>query len=186
MKYPRPNWDSALLDWPTNENAELMRVNGYVTLCTGGLRSRRRTRYRRSWVTSKGGARFTLLEGTETGSGTLLGSTSGHAVTSSRQWVEKKPSSARTFETRSRAPGFAGGYLLHARLEDIRHLRNSIAHHEPILTSHNPLYAGHRKHLARAHTHECLGWISTNTSNSLEHRSRFQLAVGVQPIGLRS
>jgi hypothetical protein len=69
--------------------------------------------------------------------------------------------------------------IVHARLEDIRHLRNRIAHHEPILTSQNQVYAGHGKYLALAQINECMGWICTDTASWLMTRSRFQFAVEI-------
>ena len=68
---------------------------------------------------------------------------------------------------------------VHARLEKIRSLRNRIAHHEPILTSQNRVYAGHQSYLELAHIDECVNWVCIDTAQWLNARSRFHLAVEI-------
>ncbi len=69
--------------------------------------------------------------------------------------------------------------IIHGRLEDIRRLRNRIAHHEPILTSQNTVYVGHGKYLALSQIDECVGWVCADTAAWLKARSRFDLAVSI-------
>lgn len=66
---------------------------------------------------------------------------------------------------------------IHRRLEDIRWLRNRIAHHEPILTSQTALYTGHNGYLTLAQVDECLAWICPETARWIKARSRFYAAL---------
>ncbi len=65
---------------------------------------------------------------------------------------------------------------IHRRLEDLRSLRNRIAHHEPILTSRKALYAGHSRDLTLEQVDECVSWICPDTARWIKARSRFYAA----------
>src|SRR5208283_5317703 len=69
--------------------------------------------------------------------------------------------------------------IIHLRLEMIRRLRNRIAHHEPILTSHNEVYTGFpdRPHIALPEMLQCAEWICGETALWLKAQSRYQQAV---------
>ena len=69
---------------------------------------------------------------------------------------------------------------MHALLNDIKSLRNRIAHHERILTGHGKLYAGlhpfHRTELALPPetVPNCIGWICQDTANWVKTTAGFQ------------
>jgi len=65
---------------------------------------------------------------------------------------------------------------IHRRLEDIRRLRNRIAHHEPILTAQKIVYVGHGRSIALAQIDECVGWVCPDTAAWLRAKSRFRMA----------
>ena len=69
--------------------------------------------------------------------------------------------------------------LIHRRLEDIRWLRNRIAHHEPILTSGGSLYAGHQRRLSLGQLAECSDWISPSIGGWFRTHFRFVEATAV-------
>ena len=68
---------------------------------------------------------------------------------------------------------------IHRRLENIRWLRNRIAHHEPILTSRTTLYTGHSGHLSLDEIDECVTWICPDTALWIKAKSRFSAARGI-------
>ena len=65
---------------------------------------------------------------------------------------------------------------VHKRLQTIRWLRNRIAHHEPILTSGNQIYAGHQQFITLADLNECAEWICLDTAGWLRTKFRYQQA----------
>ena len=69
-------------------------------------------------------------------------------------------------------------HRLHLRLETIRHLRNRIAHHEPIITSNRQLYTGYRDcaFLSLDEIIECSHWISAASAEWQIERSRYRKA----------
>jgi len=69
--------------------------------------------------------------------------------------------------------------IIHLRLEVIRRLRNRIAHHEPILTSHNEVYTGFKDQpcIALSSILECVEWVSKDAALWLKAQSRYQWAV---------
>jgi hypothetical protein len=69
--------------------------------------------------------------------------------------------------------------VIHRRLEDIRWLRNRVAHHEPILTSGRSLYAGHQKRISFAQLTECGDWISPSVGGWLRTHFRFAEATAI-------
>lgn len=64
--------------------------------------------------------------------------------------------------------------IIHRRLEDLRYLRNRIAHHEPILTSARALYVGGGRTISLASVPECGRWISPSIGDWL--RTEFRLS----------
>lgn len=50
--------------------------------------------------------------------------------------------------------------IIHRRLENIRWLRNRVAHHEAILTSARSLYEGHQRTISLEQLAECGDWLS--------------------------
>jgi hypothetical protein len=68
--------------------------------------------------------------------------------------------------------------IIHLRLEVIRRLRNRIAHHEPILTSHNEVYTGFKDqpYIALSSILECVEWVSKDAAAWLKTQSRYQRA----------
>lgn len=68
---------------------------------------------------------------------------------------------------------------IHLRLEVIRCLRNRIAHHEPVLTSHNEVYTGFKDqpYIALPSLLECVDWISRDAAVWLKSQSRYNWAV---------
>jgi len=68
--------------------------------------------------------------------------------------------------------------IIHLRLEVIRRLRNRIAHHEPILTSHNEVYTGFKDqpYIALSSILECVEWVSEDAALWLKAQSRYQWA----------
>ena len=62
---------------------------------------------------------------------------------------------------------------IHDRLQDIRHLRNRVAHHEPILTSKNCVYTGHQKTITLPEILECVEWACADTASWLKVHSRY-------------
>jgi hypothetical protein len=62
---------------------------------------------------------------------------------------------------------------IHRRLQTVHRLRNRIAHHEPILTSRNCVYAGHQRHITLPELVECTEWICPDTARWLMHTSRY-------------
>ncbi len=71
--------------------------------------------------------------------------------------------------------------VVHWRLDVIRHLRNRIAHHEPILTSRNQVYTGFAQQpfIALPDILECTRWISTPMATWLETKTRYGQAIAV-------
>ncbi len=69
--------------------------------------------------------------------------------------------------------------IIHLRLETVRHLRNRIAHHEPIFTSRNEVYTGFPSmpYIALPKLLECAEWVSTEAALWLKEQSRYQQAV---------
>ena len=63
--------------------------------------------------------------------------------------------------------------IIHRRLEDIRWLRNRVAHHEPILTSARILYAGHRRMISLEQLAECGDWLSVEIGAWMRTSFRF-------------
>jgi ABC-type lipoprotein export system ATPase subunit len=59
-------------------------------------------------------------------------------------------------------------------LEDIRWLRNRVAHHEPILTSTGSLYAGHQRRISLEQLAGCGDWIAI--ARALVHQPKLVLA----------
>jgi hypothetical protein len=59
--------------------------------------------------------------------------------------------------------------IVHWRLESIRHLRNRIAHHEPIITSTNTVCTGRfdETHITLGALVECVNWVSPSTADWL-------------------
>lgn len=68
--------------------------------------------------------------------------------------------------------------LIHWRLESIRHLRNRIAHHEPILTSNNTVCTGRfeESRISLNALFECVGWVSPATADWLMTTTSFRQA----------
>jgi hypothetical protein len=69
--------------------------------------------------------------------------------------------------------------LIHRRLEDIRWLRNRVAHHEPIMTSHGVLYVGHHRQVSLQQLAECVEWISPAIGGWFRTEFRFQEAKAI-------
>jgi hypothetical protein len=69
--------------------------------------------------------------------------------------------------------------IIHLRLETIRHLRNRIAHHEPILTSRNEVYTGFpsKPYIALPMLLECVEWVSIEAALWLKAQSRYRQAM---------
>jgi hypothetical protein len=67
---------------------------------------------------------------------------------------------------------------VHTRLETIQRLRNRIAHHEPILSSHHTLYTGNvaQPHIALSEILECVRWISPATADWVRDTTRYDRA----------
>ena len=67
---------------------------------------------------------------------------------------------------------------IHLRLEVIRRLRNRIAHHEPILTSHNEVYTGFKDqpHVNLQSLLDCVAWVSGDAALWLKSQSRYEWA----------
>jgi hypothetical protein len=67
---------------------------------------------------------------------------------------------------------------IHLRLEVIRRLRNRLAHHEPILTSHNEVYTGFKDqpYIALSSILECVEWVSEDAALWLKAKSRYRRA----------
>jgi hypothetical protein len=69
--------------------------------------------------------------------------------------------------------------VIHRRIEDIRWLRNRVAHHEPILTSKRKLFAGHQRTISLQQLAECGDWISPAVGNWLRMHFRFTQASAI-------
>ncbi len=69
--------------------------------------------------------------------------------------------------------------IIHRRLEDIRWLRNRVAHHEPILTSGGLLYVGHQRRISLTQLAECGDWISPSVGAWLRTNFRFVDAAAI-------
>src|SRR6266566_5363447 len=69
--------------------------------------------------------------------------------------------------------------VIHHRLEIIRWLRNRIAHHEPISTSNNCVYAGHQSYIRLPELVECAEWICLDTAQWLKVQSRYNQAEAI-------
>jgi hypothetical protein len=69
--------------------------------------------------------------------------------------------------------------LIHRRLEDIRWLRNRVAHHEPILTSHGVLYVGRHRQVTLQQLADCVDWISPAIGDWFRTEFRFQEATAI-------
>ena len=59
--------------------------------------------------------------------------------------------------------------IVHWRLDTIRHLRNRVAHHEPIITSSGQVCTGRfeEKHISLNALVECVSWVSPHTAQWL-------------------
>ena len=59
--------------------------------------------------------------------------------------------------------------IVHWRLDTIRHLRNRVAHHEPIITSTDQVCTGRfeEKHISLKALVECVSWVSPHTAQWL-------------------
>jgi hypothetical protein len=68
---------------------------------------------------------------------------------------------------------------VHRRLQSIRWLRNRIAHHEPILTSQNRVYAGHQEFITVADLNQCSEWICLDTASWFKTQFRYQQAAAI-------
>jgi hypothetical protein len=68
--------------------------------------------------------------------------------------------------------------IIHWRVESIRHLRNRIAHHEPILTSNNTVCTGRSEEprISLNALSECVAWVSPATADWLVATTNFQQA----------
>lgn len=69
--------------------------------------------------------------------------------------------------------------LIHRRLENVRWLRNRVAHHEPILTSRGVLYVGHQRQISLEQLAECVDWISPAVGAWFRVEFRFAEAVDI-------
>jgi hypothetical protein len=69
--------------------------------------------------------------------------------------------------------------VIHRRLEDIRWLRNRVAHHEPILTSAGSLYAGHQRRISLEQLAGCGDWISPALGGWMRAYFRFGQAATI-------
>jgi hypothetical protein len=69
--------------------------------------------------------------------------------------------------------------MIHRRLEDIRWLRNRVAHHEPILTSAGSLYVGHHRSVSLEQIAECGDWISPAIGGWFRTYFRFAQATAI-------
>ena len=69
--------------------------------------------------------------------------------------------------------------VIHRRLEDIRWLRNRVAHHEPILTSAGSLYAGYQRRISLEQLAGCGDWISPALGGWMRAYFRFGQATGI-------
>jgi hypothetical protein len=69
--------------------------------------------------------------------------------------------------------------VIHRRLEDIRWLRNRVAHHEPILTSAGSLYAGHQRRISLEQLAGCGDWISPALGGWIRDYFRFGQATAI-------
>jgi hypothetical protein len=74
--------------------------------------------------------------------------------------------------------------LIHRRLEDIRWLRNRVAHHEPIMTSRGVLYVGHQRQISLQQLAECVDWISPAVGGWFRAEFRFAAAAIVNAISI--
>jgi hypothetical protein len=68
---------------------------------------------------------------------------------------------------------------IHRRLETIRWLRNRIAHHEPILTSQNRVYAGHQRFISLPELEECGHWVCSHMAGWLKREFRYTPAAEI-------
>lgn len=71
--------------------------------------------------------------------------------------------------------------LVHWRLEVLRWVRNRIAHHEPVLTSHEEVYTGfdRQKYINLPQILECIAWVSADSAEWLKTQSRYKSAESV-------
>jgi hypothetical protein len=69
--------------------------------------------------------------------------------------------------------------LIHTRLEAIRTLRNRIAHHEPVVTARQTLYAGSGIWLPLNALTECAGWIGPELATWLATSYRYEMAASI-------
>ena len=69
--------------------------------------------------------------------------------------------------------------IIHRRLEDIRWLRNRVAHHEPILTAAGSLYAGHQRTISFEQLAECGDWIAPALGGWVRGYFRFTQATTI-------
>lgn len=71
--------------------------------------------------------------------------------------------------------------IIHWRLEQIRRLRNRIAHHEPILTSANRVYTGYTADpfLRLPDIERCVEWLSPEAALWLSATTRYQEAANI-------
>ena len=69
--------------------------------------------------------------------------------------------------------------VIHLRLEQIRRLRNRIAHHEPVLTSANQVYTGFAANpfLSLPEIWRCVEWVSPDAALWLAAKTHYQEAV---------
>jgi hypothetical protein len=69
--------------------------------------------------------------------------------------------------------------IIHRRLEDIRWLRNRVAHHEPVLTSTEALYVGHQRRVSLDQLVECADWLSLPIGGWIRTEFRFKEAKAI-------
>jgi hypothetical protein len=70
---------------------------------------------------------------------------------------------------------------VHWRLDTIRHLRNRVAHHEPIITSSGQVCTGRfeEKHISLSALVECVSWVSPHTAQWLTETTYIRQAEGI-------
>jgi abortive infection bacteriophage resistance protein len=67
---------------------------------------------------------------------------------------------------------------IHDRLKTVQLLRNRIAHHEPVLTSNERLYAGHN-FITIPELLECVEWVCAATAHWMKTQFRYAEAVRI-------
>lgn len=86
-------------------------------------------------------------------------------------WVERKLNAAFPHARRHRSD-------IHDRLKAIQLLRNRISHQEPVLTSENVLYTGHRT-ISPAEVLEPVDWVCAHTGQWLKTKFRYNEAIRI-------